>query len=139
MADQQYIDRIEEDGIVYIFTDSENRQRVVELNKLIESLKGDLNSKINEEVERAIEQEQILDNSKLDKELGKGLSSNDFTDEYKNAINSLADLKANKTDVESAISGLNERKADKSALDNKADVTALNGVSGVANTAKSTA
>ena len=45
---------------------------------------------IQSEAQRAKQEEQILSNGKVDKETGKGLSANDFTDEYLAKVASLA-------------------------------------------------
>lgn len=63
-------------------------------------------------------------NGKVDKETGKGLSANDFTDELKAKLEGIED-EANKTVVDSALSDSStnpvENKAVKSALDTKVD------------------
>lgn len=50
----------------------------------------ELHKEIQQEVNRATQEEQKLDNNKVDKEEGKGLSTNDYTDEDKEKLGGIA-------------------------------------------------
>ena len=70
-----------------------------------------LSTVINNEVRRATAIEQQLKSGKVDKENGKGLSANDFTDAYKIKLDGLSNY--DDADVKSDISDLKSGKVDK--------------------------
>lgn len=86
MANKQAINQIEADGTIYEFVDQEARDRNTNLDKKISVLNEAQTKALNDEIERAKAIEQAINDAKLDKEEGKGLSSNDFTDYYKDKI-----------------------------------------------------
>lgn len=80
------IDKISSGGKTYEFADSTARGQISDLASRVSRLNDNQTEAISEEHDRAVLQEQALDNAKVDKEVGKSLTSNDFTDEYKDAI-----------------------------------------------------
>lgn len=67
------------------------------------------------ELEQDVEALETAMSNKVDKIDGKGLSTNDFTNEYKAKVDGFSNY--NDTEVRSLISGLNSTKADKTAVD----------------------
>ena len=92
MASKQTIDHYgyKKDGVEYEFVDHTARlgvQNAIErMNKLNETQTNGLSA----EVDRAKEAEQALEDSKVSVVQGKGLSTNDFTDEYKGMLDNPA-------------------------------------------------
>lgn len=86
MAQQRYIDHIEYGGEEYEFIDSNARNSVTSLATRVTNLNQAQTEAIASEKERAEAAEQALQNSKLNVEPGKGLSTNDFTDDYKDLL-----------------------------------------------------
>lgn len=86
MAAERKIDHIEYGGEKYEFVDSEVRSNLALLSTKVNKLDSDINEELSEEVTRAQNAEQALENSKVTKVAGKGLSTNDFTDEDKAKI-----------------------------------------------------
>lgn len=86
MANVVSINQIEQDGVIYEFTDQVARDRNVNLDKKVTTLNENQDKALKEEIERAKGIEQAINDAKLDKEEGKGLSTNDFTDYYKDKI-----------------------------------------------------
>lgn len=80
------IDQIEIDGQLYQFLDQEARDEIVALSKKTQKQISDFTNMLSEESERAKAAEQALEESKMTAIPDKGLSSNDFTDEYKELI-----------------------------------------------------
>lgn len=77
------IDHIEKDGELVEFVDRVARNGITSLAATVANNKAYSDNKIADEASRASEVELSLMNSKVDKEEGKGLSSNDFTDRHK--------------------------------------------------------
>lgn len=94
------IDHIEANGNVYAFVDSKSRTDISDLANRVTMLNNNQTEAVNNEKTRAMQQEQAIDNAKVDKVAGKGLSSNDFTNAYKDAID-------NPTPFEGATASLN--------------------------------
>lgn len=86
MANKQSINQIEYNGTIYEFVDEAAREQTTALSKKVTVLNEQQAEDLKAEVERAIAQEQAINDAKLDKEPGKVLSSNDFTDYYKDKI-----------------------------------------------------
>lgn len=80
------IDRINYSGDVYEFVDQPARDDITLLSSRVDRLNGAQSDALADEVQRATDAETALENSKVSKETGKGLSTNDFTDEYKSKI-----------------------------------------------------
>ncbi len=76
-----------------------------------QSADDEISKVINNEVRRATAIEQQLKSGKVDKETGKGLSANDFTDAYKIKLDGLSNY--DDADVKSDISDLKSGKVDK--------------------------
>lgn len=93
MASKQAINQIEEDGVIYEFVDQQARDENTALNKKIVTINDNLKQAISDEENRALQAEQAINNAKVDKEAGKGLSSNDFTDEYIAKIDNPLEMK----------------------------------------------
>ncbi len=87
------IDQIEDGGEVYKFVDSESQQQIVELTGRVNTLYGLNDEKIAQEITRAQEAEAAILESQVSKEPGKGLSSNDYTDEDKAKVDRIQDMK----------------------------------------------
>lgn len=86
MANKLTIDTISYGGTDYEFADVIARKDLVNLDKHVSTLNDNQLKRLEEERDRAIAAEQALENSKMQKVIGKGLSTNDFTDEYKDRI-----------------------------------------------------
>lgn len=76
-----------------------------------QSADDEISKVINNEVRRATAIEQQLKSGKVDKENGKGLSANDFTDAYKAKLDGLSNY--DDAEVKSDISDLKSGKVDK--------------------------
>ena len=79
----QYIDRINSGGETYVFVDQEARDSNTALSQRMGRLNEAQTEALKEEAQRAANAEKAIEVSKVSKEPGKGLSTNDFTDEYK--------------------------------------------------------
>lgn len=84
------IDKISYGGETYEFVDQPARDDVNTLASRVDRLNGAQTTAIQDEVQRATDAERALENSKVSKETGKGLSANDFTDDYKGMLDSPA-------------------------------------------------
>lgn len=80
------IDHIEYEGSVYDFADTEARKKASEISTELVSRLDKLSDKLDDEIRRASSAELGLEQSKLSAVPGKGLSTNDLTDELKAAI-----------------------------------------------------
>lgn len=85
MATKQ-INQIEYGGEVYEFVDEGARESNLSLSQKVTRLDDEKRKLINDENERATLAERALNDSKVDKEAGKTLTSNDFTDSYKDLL-----------------------------------------------------
>lgn len=90
MATKIKLDTIEVDGQVYEFTDQTARDGVTNVNTRLTNLNNTQTQNLAAEVTRAKGAEQALEDGKVSKEAGKGLSTNDFTDTYKGMLDSPA-------------------------------------------------
>lgn len=79
------IDHIDFDGERYPFVDQSARDDNLRLKAKLDSLSKDLAT----ETQRAKDAEEALNSVMLKKEPGKGLSTNDFTDDYKERVDNL--------------------------------------------------
>lgn len=86
MATESKIDGIMQDGVWYEFQDSTARNSITKLTQRLNDNDEHVAMMINEETERALAAEKILDDSKVSIVAGKGLSTNDFTDELKSRV-----------------------------------------------------
>lgn len=87
MAQQkQVINQIERGGITYVFQDTEAQANIEEIKVALKDTTDDLTGKLDDEILRAHDAEQGLKDTKVDKEVGKGLSANDFTDAYRDQL-----------------------------------------------------
>lgn len=86
MANKLIIDTISYGGTDYEFADQTARKNAAELSTRVTNLNDAQKAALNNEKERAMNAEKALEESKLSKVAGKGLSTNDFTDEYKDRI-----------------------------------------------------
>lgn len=77
------IDKINYAGETYKFTDSETAEKLVVLSGTVDRLFNQSISSLQEETARAQAAESAISQGKVDKINGKGLSTNDLTDEYK--------------------------------------------------------
>lgn len=84
------IDHIDYGGTTYPFVDATARANVQTLAERVTNLNAAQTEALEEEVERAEAAESALEDSKVTKVTGKGLSTNDFTDEYKALLDSPA-------------------------------------------------
>lgn len=85
MAEQR-IDKIEYGGVKYEFVDQTARDQFANLSTRMTSLNDKQSKSVEAEIERAKKAESALENSKVGVEAGKGLSTNDFTDEHKELL-----------------------------------------------------
>ena len=83
MASEHKIDHIESGGVTYPFVDQEARDSVTSLTERVTKLNTTQTEKTENEIQRAKNAEKALQDSKVDIEAGKKLSSNDFSDTYK--------------------------------------------------------
>lgn len=86
MASELKIDHIEQDGERYEFYDKVARDNAAKAIDRVSKISEDFSSLVNEEKERAMLAEAAIERSKISKVEGKGLSTNDFTDEYKEMV-----------------------------------------------------
>ncbi len=86
MAGTATIDHIKRDGQVYGFVDQTARNNVNSLNNRVTQLNSEQTAAVAAEKSRAQGVEQALEDTKVSKVAGKGLSANDFTDEYKQLL-----------------------------------------------------
>lgn len=86
MAQISKIDHIEYGGVVYEFVDSTARDSVTKYAQKVYDNNERLTEMVNDEKSRAQAAEQALEDSKISRVAGKGLSTNDFTDEFKTMI-----------------------------------------------------
>lgn len=80
------INQIEYGGELYEFSDTKARDDVVSLGHRVTSLNDQAIERISAEYARAKAAEEALENTKMTKIPDKGLSTNDFTDEYKEML-----------------------------------------------------
>lgn len=80
------IDHIEYEGNTYDFSDTAAREEISKISSRISADIDRLTERIATEESRAVNAELDLERSKVQKEEGKVLSSNDFTDEYRDSI-----------------------------------------------------
>lgn len=95
MAQTSKIDHIEYGGVVYEFEDSTARTLAIEYAKKVEAHDAEFEGLVNKERDRAESEEARIEAkivNKVDGIPGKGLSTNDFTDEYKNMIGHPAEM-----------------------------------------------
>lgn len=86
MSTTNKIDHIDYGGNRYEFVDQVARNEDATINTKINRLDDKIVEKVNEEKTRAQQAEQALEQSKVSIVAGKGLSKNDFTDEYKDLL-----------------------------------------------------
>lgn len=86
MANKSIIDRISYGGVDYEFADSYARNNLSALSTRVTNLNNSQTAAITTERERAVAAESALENSKVSKVAGKQLSTNDFTDDYKDLL-----------------------------------------------------
>jgi len=77
------IDQIEYDGVTYEFQDSDARENIDALAVSTNTMYAKHTADIAAERDRALAAEQALENTKMTIIPDMGLSSNDFTDDYK--------------------------------------------------------
>ena len=80
------INQIEQDGQVYEFVDAGARDQITALATRVTAINDAHNNKISEESERAKAAEAALEENKMTKIPDMGLSSNDFSDSYKELV-----------------------------------------------------
>lgn len=86
MASELRIDHIDYGGERYEFVDQTARERSNTALDRVNKITFDFTTAVHEERDRALEAERALEESKLSREAGKGLSTNDFTNEYKDMV-----------------------------------------------------
>ena len=86
------IDKISYGGEVYEFVDQEARDANTALSQRVGRLNDAQTDALKEEAQRAAGAEKALETSKVSKEAGKGLSTNDFTDAYKGKLDNPATM-----------------------------------------------
>ena len=86
----QAIDTIESGGVVFKFVDATARENIANTVERMNKLNSTQNENLQAEISRARNKEEALENSKVTKEEGKGLSTNDFSDEYKDMLDNPA-------------------------------------------------
>lgn len=86
------IDKINYAGETYKFVDSETSEKLVVLSGTVDRLFSQATSSLQEEVARAEAAESAISQGKVDKITGKGLSTNDFTDEHKQYLDTLPEM-----------------------------------------------
>lgn len=80
------IDRIYFNGEVHEFVDQEARDANTALSARLGRVDATQTEALQQEAQRAANAEKAIEVSKVSKEAGKGLSTNDFTDAYKNLL-----------------------------------------------------
>ena len=86
MGATNQIDHIDFEGVRYEFLDQTARSGVDALAKRVQQLNEAQTQALGEEKTRAQNAEQALEDSKVTKEQGKGLSTNDFDNSYKDLL-----------------------------------------------------
>lgn len=86
MASDMKIDHIDYGGERYEFTDQVARDKSTQALDRVYKITGDFTALVNDEKDRAMLAEAALEQSKISRVEGKGLSTNDFTDEYKEMV-----------------------------------------------------
>ncbi len=86
MASEQKIDHIDYNGQTYQFVDQSARDSVTSLSQRVTRLNDKQVEDLGTEVTRAKAAEKALQDSKVDQVAGKGLSTNDFDDDYKDLL-----------------------------------------------------
>lgn len=86
MASKQPIDTISYGGQTYEFQDASARNSIQTLSQRVTNLNNSQTEAVNAEKTRAEAAEQALETSKVSYVAGKGLSTNDFTNEYKEML-----------------------------------------------------
>ena len=87
---EQQIDKINYGGNTYEFVDQEARDANTALSQRVGRLNDAQTDALKTEAQRAADAEKALENAKVSKEAGKGLSSNDFTNTYKEKLDNPA-------------------------------------------------
>lgn len=105
MAAEQVIDTIEYGGVTYVFVDSTARENILSAIERMNKLNERQADALQAEITRATRQEDALERSKVTKVEGKDLSTNDFTDEYKDKLDNPAIMQG-ATASEDGASGL---------------------------------
>lgn len=105
MAAEQVIDTIEYGGVTYVFVDSTARENILSAIERMNKLNERQTDALQAEITRATQQEDALEGSKVTKVEGKDLSTNDFTDEYKDMLDNPAIMQG-ATASEDGASGL---------------------------------
>lgn len=90
MAAEQVIDTIEYGGVTYVFVDSTARENILSAIERMNKLNERQTDALQAEITRATGIENALEESKVTKVSGKGLSTNDFTNEYKDKLDNPA-------------------------------------------------
>lgn len=80
------IDRINYGGETYEFVDQTARDANTALSARVGRVDAAQTEALQQETQRAANAEKALETAKVSKEAGKGLSTNDFTDAYKNML-----------------------------------------------------
>lgn len=79
-----------DEGVEYEFVDSTARDGVTNLNQRLSKVDDKQTDALQREITRATQKEDALEESKVTKVAGKDLSTNDFTDEYKDMLDNPA-------------------------------------------------
>jgi len=87
---EQQIDKINYGGVTYKFVDQTARDANTALSQRVGRLNESQTEALKSEAQRAANAEKALETAKVSKEAGKGLSTNDFTDEYKDKLDNPA-------------------------------------------------
>lgn len=90
MAAEQVIDTIEYGGVTYAFVDSTARENILSAIERMNKLNERQTNALQDEITRATGKEDALEESKVTKVAGKDLSTNDFTDAYKDMLDNPA-------------------------------------------------
>lgn len=80
------IDKINYGGATYEFVDQTARDANTALSDRMGRLNSAQTEALEAETQRAADAEKAIENAKVSKEPGKGLSTNDFTDAYKSIL-----------------------------------------------------
>lgn len=90
-------DKVDDEAKQRLAKDTELTQADNDLKAKVESVRENLENSLSAETTAREKADVELKNTKVDKEDGKGLSSNDFTEEYKNKLDGIEAL-ANRVD-----------------------------------------
>jgi hypothetical protein len=90
VAAEQVIDTIEYGGVTYVFVDSTARENILSAIERMNKLNERQTNALQDEIRRATGKEDALEESKVTKVEGKDLSTNDFTDGYKDMLDNPA-------------------------------------------------